>query len=183
MVGEWSATFLAETGQYIKHARCAGNTLVLKAAEDAPLGVLLLAEVCQEFLAGPILRAARSTGAFQGIMGVVAWPFAASAQQSGLPVIGYLDSRASGDAPQLLAAFRQGVKEAGFVESQNVAIEYRFAENHNERLPALAADLVRRQVNVIATPPTPERPWKNGQLFPMEAGLQKLNDPIHNSLI
>jgi putative tryptophan/tyrosine transport system substrate-binding protein len=86
---------------------------------------------------------------------VVGWPLAARAQQSGLPVIGYLDSRASSDAPQLLAAFRQGVKETGFVEGQNVAIEYRFAENHNEQLPALAADLVRRQVNVIATPPTP----------------------------
>jgi hypothetical protein len=60
---------------------------------------------------------------------VVAWPFAARAQQSGLPVIGYLDSRASGDAPQLLAAFRQGIKEAGFIEGQNVAIEYRFSEN------------------------------------------------------
>jgi putative ABC transport system substrate-binding protein len=72
-----------------------------------------------------------------------------------MPVIGFLDSRSRGDAPQILAAFRQGVKETGFVEGQNVAIEYRFAGNHNERLPALAADLVRRQVNVIATPPTP----------------------------
>jgi putative tryptophan/tyrosine transport system substrate-binding protein len=86
---------------------------------------------------------------------VVAWPLTARAQQAAMPVIGFLDSRSRGDAPQILAAFRQGVKETGFVEGQNVAIEYRFAGNHNERLPALAADLVRRQVNVIATPPTP----------------------------
>jgi putative ABC transport system substrate-binding protein len=84
-----------------------------------------------------------------------AWPRAARAQQTAMPVIGFLDSRAPNDAPQLLAAIRQGLKETGFVEGQNVAIEYRFAENHNERLPALAADLVHRQVTVLITPPTP----------------------------
>jgi putative ABC transport system substrate-binding protein len=55
-----------------------------------------------------------------------------------MPVIGLLTSRGAGDAPHLLAAFRQGLKEAGFIESQNVAIEYRFAGNRNDRLPALA---------------------------------------------
>jgi putative ABC transport system substrate-binding protein len=84
----------------------------------------------------------------------VAWPFAARAQQRTLPVIGFLSSRAPGDSPHLLAAFRQGLKETGFVEGQNVAIEYRFAENRNDRLPALAADLVDRQVAVIAASPT-----------------------------
>jgi len=72
-----------------------------------------------------------------------------------MPVIGLLSARAPGDAPELLAAFRQGLKDTGFVERQNVAIEYRFAENRNERLPALAVDLVHRQVTVIAATTTP----------------------------
>jgi putative ABC transport system substrate-binding protein len=80
----------------------------------------------------------------------VTWPLVARAQQSALPVIGYLDSRASGDAPQRLAAVLQGLKDTGFVDGKNVAIEYRFAENRDERLPALAEDLVQRHVAVIA---------------------------------
>ena len=67
-----------------------------------------------------------------------------------MPVVGFLGSRALGDDPQLLDAFRRGLREAGYVEGQNVAIEYRFAENQYDRLPALAADLVRRRVAVIA---------------------------------
>jgi putative tryptophan/tyrosine transport system substrate-binding protein len=81
-------------------------------------------------------------------------PTTARAQPS-MPVIGFISSRAPGDAPELLAAFLQGLKGAGFVEGQNVTVEYRFAENQNERLPALAADLVQRQVTVIAAPTTP----------------------------
>src|SRR5215469_17039390 len=83
--------------------------------------------------------------------GATAWPLAARAQQPVMPVIGVLTSRASGDTPQLLAAFRQGLKDTGFIEGQNVTIEYRFAGNQNERLPALAADLIRRQVTAIFT--------------------------------
>jgi putative tryptophan/tyrosine transport system substrate-binding protein len=85
----------------------------------------------------------------------VAWPVAARGQQSRLPVIGYLESWASSDAPQLVAATIQGLKDTGFIEGQNVAIEYRFGQNQNERLPALADDLVHRQVAVIAALGTP----------------------------
>jgi putative tryptophan/tyrosine transport system substrate-binding protein len=77
------------------------------------------------------------------------WPVAARAQQTAMPVIGFLSTRTHID-PHLLAGFNQGLKEAGYREGQNVAIEYRFAENQYSRLPALADDLVRRQVTVIA---------------------------------
>jgi len=90
-----------------------------------------------------------------GAAAAAALPLAARAQQATVPVVGLLTSRAPGDTPQLLAAFRQGLKDSGFVEGQNVAIEYRFAGNQNERLPALAADLVHRQVAVIAATTTP----------------------------
>jgi len=82
--------------------------------------------------------------------GLLVAPLLARAQQPANPVIGYLNSRAAGDDPHLLAAFRQGLKEVGYVEGQNVAIEYRFAEGQDNRLPALAVDLVRRHVAVIA---------------------------------
>ncbi len=79
-----------------------------------------------------------------------AWPLAARAQQSAMPVIGYLNSATPEGFSDYLRALRQGLKESGYVEGENLAIEYRWAENQAERLPALAADLVRRQVKVIA---------------------------------
>jgi putative ABC transport system substrate-binding protein len=79
----------------------------------------------------------------------VAWPLAARAQQPNMPAVGFLATRSGDDDPQLLAAFRRGLNEIGYVEGENVKLEYRFAENQYDRLAKLAADLVRRQVAVI----------------------------------
>ena len=79
-----------------------------------------------------------------------AWPLGARAQPPAIPVIGLLDQRSPDELAARLRGFRQGLRDSGFVEGQNVAIEYRWAENKTERLPELAADLLRRQVAVIA---------------------------------
>jgi putative ABC transport system substrate-binding protein len=84
--------------------------------------------------------------------GLSSWPFVAHAQQKAMPVIGFLTTGSPGPSPALfMAAFRQGLSEAGYVEGQNLASEYRWAEGHYDRLPTLAADLVGRKVDVIVS--------------------------------
>src|SRR5262245_10464186 len=87
-----------------------------------------------------------------------AWPLAARAQQPAMPVVGFLNTRVPGADPHLLAAFRRGLKETGYVEGQNLTIEYRWAYNQYDRLPALAADLVSHRVSVIAAIGSPSAP-------------------------
>src|SRR5688500_5691846 len=85
-----------------------------------------------------------------GLMGVVAWPLMAGAQQQAMPVIGFLNPNTSDFYPRAIAAFHARLRETGFVQGENVAIEYRWADGYNERLPGLAADLVRRNATLIA---------------------------------
>jgi ABC transporter substrate binding protein len=83
--------------------------------------------------------------------GAAVWPLPARAEQSAIPIVGFLSTNQSAAVPHFTAAFREGLAEAGFIDGKNVAIEFRFAEQRLERVPALAMDLVRRQVAVIFT--------------------------------
>jgi len=87
-----------------------------------------------------------------GLAGAAAWPLAAGAQQPAMPVVGLVNGRSAEDAARNAAAFRMGLRETGYVESQNVTVEYHWMEGQYQRLPAVMADLVRRRVVVIATP-------------------------------
>ena len=96
----------------------------------------------------------RIMGGFIGLcilaLALLVVPLATRAQPPATPVVGFLNTQSPGSFAHLVAGFRQGLRDAGYVEGQNVAIEYRWAENHYERLPALATDLVGRHVAVLA---------------------------------
>src|SRR5215207_5594961 len=90
---------------------------------------------------------------FFGVLGgAAAWPVVGRAQQQTLPVIGFLHSASASTFAEHIPAFHKGLSDAGYVDGQNVTVEYRWAEGRNETLPALAADMVRRRVAVIVTP-------------------------------
>jgi putative tryptophan/tyrosine transport system substrate-binding protein len=116
--------------------------------------------------------------------GAVAWPLAALAQQSAMPVIGFMSTLSRENILNPLAGFHQGLKEAGYVESQNVAIEYRWAQGHYDRLSEFAADLVRRKVAVIVASggdPSPQIAKAATQKIPIVFGM--FGDPVREGLV
>src|SRR5882672_2171812 len=115
--------------------------------------------------------------------GAVTAPRALSAQQKATPVIGYLNGTSPGPAAPFVAAFRQGLSETAYVEGQNVAIEYRWAEGRYDRLPALAADLVGRKVDVIATVAIPSARAAKNATSTIPIVFMVGTDPVGDGLV
>jgi putative tryptophan/tyrosine transport system substrate-binding protein len=112
-----------------------------------------------------------------------AWPLAARAQQAAMPVIGLLDPRSSDAMADRLRAFRLGLKDVGYVEGENVTIIYRFAEDQNDRLPELAAELVRRQVTVIAASATTAASAAKAATTTIPIAFIAAQDPVRLGLV
>jgi len=114
---------------------------------------------------------------------VVAWPLSAHAQQPAMPVVGFLNAASPQSYPRPLAAFLKGLRETGYVDGQNVVIQYRWADGHNDRLPAMAVDLVQSQVTVIAATSTPAALAAKAATSTVAIVFETGGDPIQLGLV
>src|SRR5262249_17451663 len=117
------------------------------------------------------------------ISSTIAWPFIARAQKPMTPVIGFINAASAQNYTRQLAAFHKGLAETGYVNGQNVLIEYRWADDRNERLPGMAADLVRREVAVIAATSTPASIAAKAATTSIPIVFETGGDPVELGLV